>query len=92
MIGACRRFGLLSVTSEVAGSSPVVPASVFNHFQAFLLLFRTPCVSSCVTKNPGAELHGLPPQHRREVLVPLEFAASVTSEFADDGFGHALQK
>ena len=74
------------------GSSPVVPAIDFNHFQAFSLLVRTPCVSSCVTENPGDQLHCLPPHHRREVLVPFELAASVTSEFADDGFGHALQK
>src|SRR5262245_40574252 len=66
------------VTSEVAGSSPVVPAIPLNHFQAFFLLVLNPCV----TENSGDQFHCLPPHRRREVLVLFELAALVNREFA----------
>ena len=49
-----RSGSLRPVTSEVAGSSPVVPAIPFNHFGAFLFAVRIGYVSSCVSDLFGA--------------------------------------
>jgi hypothetical protein len=78
------QFSPLPVTSEVAGSSPVVPAIPLNNFRAFSTRLIFGCVSSCATELFCDQLHGLLLQKRRQVLITLQFPAAPPCQLSDD--------